>query len=223
MKKLLVAMLLVMMTFALVGCGKNDVENTPVEENTSVEEDASVEEDTSLEENASEEETTSEETGVSAEGSVGILAGVWNTYAEEEKFFAMGGDMNNMVDNAPGAFDIADTDTMANTFQFPAELAGDIDEGASLIHGMNANTFTGVAVHLTDASKAETFVSTLKDNVLATQWMCGFPDTLVVYVVNDEYVVYAYGNVDIINTFKNKVSEVYGDSAVLVAEENLAG
>ena len=43
------------------------------------------------------------------EAPVDILSTVWSSYAEEEKFFAMGGDMNNIVDNAPGAFDVADT------------------------------------------------------------------------------------------------------------------
>lgn len=221
MKKLTVALLLVTMSLALVGCGKEESQEPEV--NTS--EEVSVED--SVEVSEEESETTDGETSddavVSDNASVAILTDVWNAFAEEEKFPAMGGDYTTMVDGAPGAFDITKTEDLAAMLYVPADLAEQIDEGASLLHGMNLNTFTGAALHLTDAANAESFTTALKDNILGTQWMCGFPDTLVIYTVNEEYVVYAFGNVDAIATFKAKVAEVYGDNAVLVAEENLAG
>lgn len=221
MKKLTVALLLVTMSLALVGCGKEESQEPEV--NTS--EEVSVED--SVEVSEEESETTDGETSddavVSDNASVAILTDVWNAFAEEEKFPAMGGDYTTMVDGAPGAFDITKTEDLAAMLYVPADLAEQIDEGASLLHGMNLNTFTGAALHLTDAANAESFTTALKENILGTQWMCGFPDTLVIYTVNEEYVVYAFGNVDAIATFKAKVAEVYGDNAVLVAEENLAG
>lgn len=221
MKKLTVALLLVTMSLALVGCGKEEIQEPEV----STSEEVSVED--SVEVSEEEAETTDGETSddavVSDNASVAILTDVWNAFAEEEKFPAMGGDYTTMVDGAPGAFDITKTEDLAAMLYVPADLAGQIDEGASLLHGMNLNTFTGAALHLTDAANAESFTTALKENILGTQWMCGFPDTLVIYTVNEEYVVYAFGNVDAIATFKAKVAEVYGDNAVLVAEENLAG
>ena len=223
MKKITVALLLVTMSLALIGCGK---EEKPAPEVNSSEE-VSVEDSVEVLENESEliEDVTSEDTNVnvSDNASVAILTDVWNAFAEEEKFPAMGGDYTTMVDGAPGAFDITKTEDLTAMLYVPADLAGQIDEGASLLHGMNLNTFTSAALHLTDAANAESFTGALKENILGTQWMCGFPDTLVIYTVNDEYVVYAFGNVDAIATFKSKVAEVYGDNAVLVAEENLAG
>ncbi|MBO5325806.1 MAG: hypothetical protein J6A80_06210 [Lachnospiraceae bacterium] len=221
MKKLTVALLLVTMSLALVGCGKEETQEPEV----STSEEVSVED--SVEVSEEESETTDGETSddavVSDNASVAILTDVWNSFAEEEKFPAMGGDYTTMVDGAPGAFDITKTEDLAAMLYVPADLAGQIDEGASLLHGMNLNTFTGAALHLTDAANAESFTNALKENILGTQWMCGFPDTLVIYIVNEEYVVYAFGNVDAIATFKAKVAEVYGDNAILVAEENLAG
>lgn len=221
MKKLTVALLLVTMSLALVGCGKEETQEPEV--NTS--EEVSVEDSVEVSEEESEitDEETSEDVVVSDNASVTILTDVWNAFADEEKFPAMGGDYTTMVDGAPGAFDITKTEDLAAMLYVPADLAGQIDEGASLLHGMNLNTFTGAALHLTDAANAESFTTALKENILGTQWMCGFPDTLVIYTVNEEYVVYAFGNVDAIATFKAKVAEVYGDNAVLVAEENLAG
>jgi len=195
MKKLLVALLMVTMSVALFGCGKDDVQ-APAENNS-----AEVVVDTD---------------------SLTILTDVWNAFGEEEKFPAMGGDYTTMVDGAPGAFDITKTEDLAAMLYVPADLADDIDEGASLLHGMNLNTFTGAALHLTDATNADAFTNALKENILGTQWMCGFPDTLVIYTVHEEYVVYAFGNVDAINSFKTHVTELYGENAVLVAEENLA-
>ena len=221
MKKLTVALLLVTMSLALVGCGKEETQESEV--NTS--EEVSVEDSVEVSEEESEitDDETSEDAVVSDNASVTILTDVWNAFAEEEKFPAMGGDYTTMVDGAPGAFDITKTEDLAAMLYVPADLAAQIDEGASLLHGMNLNTFTGAALHLTDAANAESFTTALKENILGTQWMCGFPDTLVIYTVNEEYVVYAFGNVDAIATFKAKVAEVYGDNAVLVAEENLAG
>ena len=201
MKKLLVALLMVTMSFALFGCGQNGEGNVSNENNV-----------------------PSEEQTVTFEGdSESILTDVWSTYAEEEKFPAMGGDYTTMVDGAPGAVDVTKTEDMTAMLQMPAELAGQFDEAASLVHGMNLNTFTSVAIHLTDASGKDAFTTTLKDSIMATQWICGFPDTLVIFTVHDEYVVYAFGNAEAIENFKNKLTDVFGENVTLVVEESLAG
>lgn len=197
MKKIILALLIVTMSVALFGCNKDDSQVS--------------------------DGTVSEEKVEFTDDSLTILTNVWNAFSEEEKFPAMGGDYATMVDGAPGAFDVTNTTDMEAMLYVPANIAVDVDEAATLLHGMNLNTFTGAALHLTDATKAESFTTALKDNILGTQWMCGFPDTLVIYTINGEYVVYAFGNVDAINSFKTKVMEVYGEHAVLVAEENLAG
>jgi hypothetical protein len=72
-----------------------------------------------------------------------------------------------------------------------------------------------------DAKNTETLVSSLKESIKGTQWMCGFPDTLIIYTVNDDYVVAAFGNKDAIASFKTKLATVYGESAALKVEEAL--
>ena len=150
-----------------------------------------------------------------------LLNQVWNTFAEDEKFAAMGGDMNNTVDGAAGNFDLADTENLIYMLHIPEENIAQIDEAASLIHMMNANTFTGAAFHLENSDDVDVFVESLKENIMGTQWMCGFPDTLNIFVVNGEYVVSAFGNADIMENFKTKLNEVFGDSAIIVVEESL--
>lgn len=150
-----------------------------------------------------------------------LLNQVWNTFAEDEKFAAMGGDMNNTVDGAAGDFDLSDTENLMYMLHIPEENIAQMDEAASLIHMMNANTFTGAAFHLENSDDVDVFVESLKENIMGTQWMCGFPDTLNIFVVNGEYVVSAFGNADIMENFKTKLNEVFGDSAVIVVEESL--
>ena len=50
--------------------------------------------------------------------------------------------------------------------------------------------------------------------------MCGFPETLIIVTVDDNYVISAFGNGQIIETFKNKTTSVFEDATV-VYEESL--
>lgn len=153
---------------------------------------------------------------------VELLNSVWETFEEEKKFPAMGGSFDASVDNAAGAFDIEDTENLTYMLHVPENSISDIDEAASLIHAMNANTFTGAAFHLTEAADAEEFVTSLKENILNARWMCGIPDKMMIYTINGEYVVAVFGNTDAVETFKTKLVEIYGEGAVLVTEENIA-
>ena len=152
---------------------------------------------------------------------VEALENVWATYGEDEKFFAMGGDMNNMVDNAPGEYGMEDTETLSWALYIPADSIALVDQAASLMHAMNTNTFMSAAFHLTDAANAETLATSIKDTIMSTQWMCGFPDKVVMFTVNEDIVMYAFGNAELIDNFKSKVTTVYGENAVLLVEENI--
>lgn len=155
--------------------------------------------------------------------SADALNKVISTYAEDEKFFAMGGDMTNPVDGAAGIYSLEDKEGMAATLHISEDLIGQIDEAASYMHAMNANTFTGAAFHLTDAKSAETFTASLKDSITSTQWMCGIPEKLVMYSINGgEYVVYAVGAADLLDNFSAKLVAVYGEAAVEVVNEAIA-
>lgn len=155
--------------------------------------------------------------------SADVLNKVVSTYAEEEKFFAMGGDFTNPVDNAPGIYSLEDKESVVATLHISEDLIGQIDEAGSFMHAMNANTFTSAAFHLTDAKSAETFSTSLKDSITSTQWMCGIPEKLVMYTINGgEYVVYAVGAADLIDNFSAKLVAAYGEAAVETVNEAIA-
>ena len=150
-----------------------------------------------------------------------LLTTVWNSYGEDEKFAIAGGDMTeeNMTEDAPGTFGITDADELDRMLGFPAADADKIDGAASIMHMMNANTFTCGAYHLKNAEDVKAVAADLKENVMNRQWMCGFPDKLVVISV-DDYLVSVFGNEELVNTFKDKLTQTY-ENAKVISEDGI--
>ena len=197
MKKRLGIIGLAMMTMlAVAGCGE-DKDATTV---------------------ATTEATT--EAAVEITDSLEIFNTVWGTYGDEEKFAIAGGDYNNSVMDAPGAFNVSDVESLDAMLGVPADAASYVDDAASMMHMMTANTFTAGAYRVTDAANQQDFCDKLKDNIMNRQWMCGFPDTLIIVSIGDNYVVSAFGNAEIIDTFKTKLTAEYPMSKI-VYEESL--
>ena len=146
-----------------------------------------------------------------------LLTAVWDAHSDDEKFPAAGGDYENPVEDAPGAVSIADADNLNYMLTLPVEDAGKIDGAASLSHMMNANTFTCGAFHVTSKDDVESVAQDLRDAIQSKQWMCGFPDKLVVAEVGDEYVVTVFGADELVDTFMTLVNGIYGVSAVHTA------
>ena len=146
-----------------------------------------------------------------------ILETVWNTYGEDEKFAVAGGDFSeaNAREDAPGVFDLKDRALADSELGLPETAA--VDEAASLVHMMNANTFTAGAFHVASSSDVDSVVSDLKDNIMNRQWMCGFPDKLVILTLGD-YVISCYGAEDLVDQFSGKVTEAFADAAVVCDE-----
>lgn len=157
--------------------------------------------------------------GVEIADALTLLNTVWDSYGDDEKFPAMGGDFSeeNMVDGAPGNYGIQDTAMLDYSLGLPEASASMIDGAASLIHMMNANTFTCGAFHVNSSDNLSAVADSLRENIQQRQWMCGFPDKLIVITVGD-YVISAFGNEELIDTLKTRVMSAY-ESAELVYEE----
>ena len=166
--------------------------------------------------NSSSKEEGSE--SVQVKDALEILTNIWNGYDEDQKFPVAGGDYDNISDNAPGKFDVSNTEALRSILIVPEEAASMVDDGASMMHAMNANTFTGGAFHLTEAADRGEITDALKEAVLNNQWMCGFPEEFIVYGVGDEYVVSAFGKSDTIGYFKEQLLKQYPSAEALVEE-----
>ena len=190
MKKFICAVLALTLALSLAACGGKTQETAPVETAPAQELPASALE---------------------------ILENVWADYAEDEKFFVIGGSMNAPVDNAPGAFDLAD-ENLPYMLLVPADQMGSITEAASLIHAMNTNTFTCAAFKLAEGVTAADFGAAMKDAVLNNQWMCGFPDSLLIRALGDSYVVMAFGVNDAMTPFESHLTAVYPGMETIASE-----
>ena len=146
-----------------------------------------------------------------------ILNAIWNTYSDEEKFPAAGGDSEHAVDGAPGSFDASNADNLSYLLTFPADDASLIDSAASLVHMMNLNTFTCGAFHVADANNVARLADDLRTTIQAKHWMCGFPDKLVIVTVGQS-VLSVYGNEDLVNTFRDKLLTSYSAATAVYDE-----
>ncbi len=192
MKKRLLAVLMAAVTVFAVGCGGSKSEK--------------------------ENETTTAAPVVEVKDALEIFTNTWNLYADDEKFPVCGGDFENSVMDAPGNMGLSDAENVDYMLGFPQDSIEMIDDCASLMHMMNANTFTAGVYHVADAENTETLASDIKDNILARQWMCGFPEKLIIVQISDDYLVSAFGHGEPIDLFKSKLSEAYPEAEFLFEE-----
>ena len=182
MKKLLALVLAMIMVLSFAACGNNE---EPSEENN--------------------EET------VTVGSALEVLETVWAEFGEDEKFFAMGGDYDNMVDGAPGA--VSNADFLAGVLYVPAET--EVSEAAALVHGMNLNNFTAGAYKVADAAA---FAETMKSSIAGVQWICGMPEKLVIATLGSEYAVVVFGVNDAVNPFEEKLVSAYPAAEIVCSE-----
>ncbi len=158
-------------------------------------------------------ETANDETA--GKTAVDVLTDVWTAYEEEEKFSVGGGTGDTMTMDAPGAMDAADGETLDAMLGFPAASAEKIDDAASLMHMMMQNNFTAAAYHVTNAEDVQGVAEAIKENMADRQWMCGFPEQLVIYTVGTNYVVAVFGAADLVEDFDEEIEEVFESTKVV--------
>ena len=143
------------------------------------------------------------------------LETVWNSYGEDERFPVSGGDIDNTVMDAPGKFSVASGDAVDASLGYPADKIGDIDDAASLIHMMNANTVTAAAFRLSEGTDAKDAAKAIEDNLDGRQWMCGFPDKLAIVKVGQRTIISVFGNEELVDTFIEKAQVSYEKAEIL--------
>ena len=168
---------------------------------------------------AAKTDTAAGETDTQIPDALTLLNTVWDSYTDDEKFPAAGGDYSeeNMTDGKPGKVDVSNADNVQYLLKFPTAQADKIDDAASLMHMMNGNTFTCGAFRVKDSADLADVAAAVKEEVMGTQWMCGFPDKLVVATVGN-YLVEFYGAEDLINTFRDKLQAAYPSAAIAYEE-----
>ena len=195
MKKLIAMLMALVMVLGLCACGGNG--------------------------SASNNGSAGENTAPVAASAEEILDTVWGTYAEDQKFPVMGGNVETADWEGPATMDLANTEELSYLLYLPQDQIALVDDCANMLHAMNQNTFTAGCFHVADKANVQAVVDALKDAIMNAQWMCGFPEQLIIVTVGGDYVVSAFGNGELIDNFQTKLSEQYGEAVVVVVEENL--
>lgn len=218
MNKIIALLLVAVMALSLAACGtttpaettgttaavETTVDTTPVETTEAVEDTTPV-------------ETTEAAVAAAENAASKVLNNIWALYTEDTKFFAMGGDYNAMVDGAAGVVDLAATDFLNVSLIVPEAEIANIAEAASLLHAMNANTFTGAAYVLAEGADQAAFVAAMQTAIQGNQWMCGFPETLLIAKC-DGAIVVAFGNGEVMTVFNTNLTTAYAEAEILVNE-----
>lgn len=149
-----------------------------------------------------------------------ILGNIWAQYGDEERFAVYGGAVENSVADAPGDLDMENEEELMSRYLLPEGVLVDVSEGASLVHLMNNNIFTAVAVK-TARSPKET-AKAWRDSVQQNRWICGQPDRLLMADVDGDHLLLAFGSEDAMNTFKTKLESAYPQAQILYHEAIVA-
>ena len=149
-----------------------------------------------------------------AKSALEILEKVWSKYSADEKFPATGGSEKHMKEDMPGKFDVSDAEALDFELGFPKANASEIDDAASLMHMLNQNNFSCGVYHVKDSGNVEALAGKIKENILARQWLCGFPEKLVILTVGD-HIVSVFGAGELTGTFVAKLSAEYSSAKQL--------
>lgn len=133
------------------------------------------------------------------------LQTLWDAFPENQKFPCAGGDWENFVDGAPGSTK-TDPEILSGMLLVPENQTDRVICAASLLHALNANTFTcGVFQVETDA--ATQFAQGMKTAIGQSQWVCGFPDMLLIADLGGDLVLSAFGKNTLINALKDIIAQ----------------
>ena len=147
-----------------------------------------------------------------------VLENVWALFGDDEKFPVMGGDFEASIMDAPAVWNSDLLVDLSYSLQLPEAEMAKVADAATMIHMMNANTFTSAVLHLNEGEDVAAFAASAKESIMAAQWMCGFPEKLVIADMGGNYLLIAYGLNDAINPFEAKLVEAYADANVICSE-----
>lgn len=214
MKNIIALLLVAVMALGMAACGTT----TPAETTGTTAAVETTADTTPVETTEGTEPVETTEGTAAAENAAStVLNTVWAQYTDDTKFFAMGGDYNAPVDGAAGVVDVTAADFLTGSLIVPEAEVANIAEAASLLHAMNANTFTGAAYVLAEGADQTAFVTAMQTAIQGNQWMCGFPETLLIAKAENVIVV-AFGNGEVMTTFNTNLTAAYAEAEILVNE-----
>ncbi len=129
--------------------------------------------------------------------------------------------------NAAGAIDLTQEGALFSLF-IPEDSYANVEEAASLFHGMNGNFLTSGAMKMKEGTDMAALAQAVRDGLANNWWMCGSPDRFVVATVgNYLFVIYGhdgagdenYANEILVTPMVNALTELYSSAEILFDEK----
>ena len=197
MKKLIAMLLTLTMVAALfAGCAGNT--DAPADDNNAT-------------------ETTGTSVNVTADATT-VLTNIWAAFGEDEKFSIRGGNIENGVENEPAAFNLEYAENLTYELLVPADQVANVAEAACMMHGMNVNNMTIGVFKLVDGADRDAFIQAMYTAIQTNPYMCGFPDEMLIAVIDGTYVLAGFGSTDAMSLVKANLAEAYPAAEILYDE-----
>ena len=121
---------------------------------------------------------------------------LFDTVLEKKLDFpVIGGNSDPIVEGKAGKLDLKE-----NVPGLTDRTKEEVKEGSIFSHGMNANLFTGIAIRV-DSKKAVSIRDAIIKDIKNEKWLCGAPNYYTFMIVENEYVVYSFGDKELVQTF----------------------
>ena len=215
MKKLiaLVMALAMLATFAACGTtGENKGENNENKETTT----ENIGEDITNNLAGEDEETgEQEETQESTEDTTtanDIMDYTWGMIPADQMPNVIGGHYSNEFTGAPASYELSYEDELAAMLMIPENQIENVIDASTAVHLMNANSMTLGMVKLAEGTDMKAFADDVYKTISENQWMCGFPEKLVIAQIHEDYVFIAYGLTDLLDLFTQNLYDSWSNN-----------
>ncbi len=220
-KRFLAGLMGLVMVFGMVACGNTDDKEESsadvVEYVESAEESAEATGENEVAENTETAGSSEEAETVVMTDTVTVLETIWDTYAEDEKFYVVGG--LDMTSDGPAAVDLTDTEMLDIMCHIPEEQAGYLTEAAMFSNAMNGVEFTAVCAMAGDEKDVDSAIAAIREAVINYEgYFPKAPDALEI-VHSGKFIIYFFGNEDSVATFDKHMLEVYANVTVDCSEK----
>lgn len=197
MKKLLCLLLTLAMTLSLAACGSKADDKTPEEDDpTQAETNIADKQDEPSADDADKDDA-SDATEIEPDANKGEKPNEAQKPAEPTK-------SDSKKDETPASkpSEPAKPAEPSKPAETPSETPAAQDTGA---------------FHVSDAGNVSTVAADIRSAVQGKQWMCGFPERLVI-LTSGQYVVSVYGNESLVNTFRDKFVAAHSGASTVYDE-----
>ena len=136
-----------------------------------------------------------------------ILDYAWVGMGAENQPASYGGHISAEYMGGPNTYELAYAEDLAATLLLPEDQMDVVIDAATVVHMMNANSMTVGVLKLREGTDVKAFADATVQRISGNQWMCGFPEKLVVIQVHENFLLVGYGLAELIDPMVDGMGE----------------